>query len=60
MYWIWIKAYDNGKHIYSMRYWKSYVRKGYAERIAKEYWKNYGTRTFETTVSTTNPLKGES
>lgn len=57
MYWIWVKRYDGGKPTYTMRYWQCYVRKGNAERIAKEWFKDHDTVTFETIVSETNPFK---
>lgn len=60
MYWIWIKVYDNGTHVASMRSAKWYARRGNAERVARDYWKSFGGITYETTVSESNPFKEES
>lgn len=58
MYSIWIKIFENGKHVGSMRSCTTYIRKGNAERAAQKlYGHSNGKITYDWIVSRDNPWK---
>lgn len=59
MYWIWVKAYQNGEYMGCSRSVKSYVRKGNAERVARDWYKDHGNIHYEVAISGSYPFKEE-
>lgn len=58
MYRIWCKIFVDGWLLGASASCKEYVRKGYAERVARtKYGRPYGGMTFEWVVAETNPWK---
>ena len=57
MYRIWVQAFRNGKHVWSMMSAKEYVRKGNAERYAKMMYRDHDTLTYKCIVSEENPWR---